>query len=535
MKNLLVLFTLVFVISCRQRPKNNVAFYISTLTPPQTLNPITATDGGANFVHGYIMENLLSRNIETYDWEPALAESWEVSKDGKQYTFKLREGVTFHDGTPLTVEDVKWSFDVIFDDKWNTAVMRPFYEGIEKVEILDKRTVRFYTKNTYYKNFDVAAGLTVYPRKYYEKGLKKSVYNKTVFGTGPYKLDYYQRAKKLVLKRNPNWWGFKDKNQKEHNYEKVVIRFITQRNIVLESLKKGIIDYSSLRPDEYEKNTSGPPWGETVHKVLTENNTPKGYNFIGWNMLHPILKSKKVRKALFHLVNRRELIDKFEYGYSVPAKSPVYPSSPYHNADLPIIEYDPKEALRLLRSEGWSDTNGDNILDKVIDGKRRKMSITILEPYAPFSKYLTVFKEDAKKVGVEINIKVIEWNSFLKLLDEKKFDALRMAWGANSIDWDPNQIWHTNSAKGGSNFISYSNKEADRLIEKARNTLDRDKRIKMMKRVQKLIAEDYPYVWYTFKPKSMYGYNDRILREKDTYKYGIGSSFWKFKNKKRVE
>ena len=131
-------------------------------------------------------------------------------------------------------------------------------------------------------------------------------------------------------------------------------------------------------------------------------------------------------------------------------------------------------------------------------GKKRKFSITILEPNEGFVKYLTVFKEDARKAGVEINIKLIEWNSFVKLLNEKKFEAVRLAWTA-VVDWDPKQIWHSDSIDGGSNFISYSNPEVDRLTDKARLIQDRDERIEVLQKVERLIVEDAPYVWFTYR------------------------------------
>ena len=138
-------------------------------------------------------------------------------------------------------------------------------------------------------------------------------------------------------------------------------------------------------------------------------------------------------------------------------------------------------------------TNCGGILDKVIDGKKTKLSITILEPNKEFVKYLTMYKEDAKKAGVEINVKLIEWNAFLKLLDERKFQAVRLGWGAGSVDWDPKQIWHSESQKGGSNFIGYKNPEVDKLIDEARTILDFEKRQKVLRKVFKLIADDVPY------------------------------------------
>lgn len=519
------LFTLL---GCQPRPTRNIAYYTNLGGEPTTLHPLNGNDGYNRSVKNYILETLLYQDIETYEWRPSLANEWHVSKNKKEFTFKLRDNVFWHDGKPLTVEDVKWSFDAIFDDRFKAAVLRPYYEGIEKVEIIDERTVKFIAKNNYYKNFDIAAGLYVLPKHFYEQEESKAFFNKNLIGTGPYKLALYNRGNRIVLEKNENWWG-NELSTGEWNFEKIVLRFVQDRNVALEMLKKGSLDFIGLQPVDYVRRTDGERWGESLHKVKTYNKTPKGYNFIGWNLTHPILKDRNVRKALYHLVNRKLMIDKFEYGYSVPATGPVYPGSPYYDESIAPIEFNPKKALALLRKQGWKDTDGDNILDKVIDGQKQKLSITILEPYEGFMKYLTVFKEDAKKAGVEINIKLIEWSSFIKLIDERKFDAVRLAWSA-SVDWDPKQIWHSSSIDGGSNFIGYSNSEVDRLTDEARMIHDRDDRIKVLNKALRLIVDDYPYVWFTYKDATMYAHTDRIQKERDTYQYGIGESFWKFES-----
>lgn len=522
------------LLSCQQRPDRNIAFYKNIGGEPTSLHPLkSATDGSSREARDYAIESLLTQDIDTYEWKPALATEWEIADDKKTFTFTLRKDVKWHDGQPFTAHDVKWSFDAIFDDKYKAIAIRPYYEGIEKVEVLDEHTVRFVAKNDYYKNFDTAAGLDILPKHFYENEDKGAAFfNKNLVGTGPYKLELYKRGSRIVFVKNEDWWGFKDPDQKEWNFPKIVLRFVSDRNVALEMLKKGSLDFLAFGPEEYVKKAVGPKWGEEVHKVLTYNKTPKGYNFIGWNLEHPILKDRQVRLALYHLVNRELMIEKFEYGYSVPAAGPIYPASPYHDKSINPIEYKPKKALSLLRAAGWKDTDGDNILDKVIEGKKRKLSITILEPYEGFMKYLTVFKEDAKKAGVEINVKLIEWNSFIKLVQEKKFDALRMAWSA-AVDWDPKQIWHSESIAGGSNFISYSNPEVDRLTDKARLIHDRAERIKVLQKVERLIVEDVPYVWFTYKDSTMYAHTDRIKKEKESYNYGVGTSFWEFKSEMR--
>lgn len=544
----LIAVALVINVSCNQRPKTNSAFYINLSGEPSSFNPISHSDAYKSKVKAYMFETLLSRDIDTYEWKPHLAESWSVSADKMLFKFKLREGMKWHDGKEITSEDVKFSYDIIFQDKFNTVPIRPYYEGLKEVKIIDKYNFEIIAKDKNWQNFDTAAGMDIYPKHFYEQDKKKSFFNKVVVGSGPYKLDLYSRGNRIVLKRNPDWWGFKIEGQKEWNFEKIVLRFVNDQNVALEMLKKGSLDFDGLRAETFVKKAVGPMWGKTVHKVKTFNSTAKGYNFIGWNLKdpndpekdiwkkkpHPIFGDKKVRRALYHLVNRPLMIEKFEYDFSVPAVGPIYPQSPYHNKSLKPIEYNPKLALKLLREAGWNDTDGDNILDKMINGKKVKFSFTILEPWEGFMRYLTVFKEDAKKAGVDVNIKLLEWNSFIKLLEERKFDACRLAWSV-AVDWNPIQIWHSNSYKGGSNFIGFANKEADELMTKAKFIHDRDERIKLLNKVEEIIVEESPYVWFSYKASTMYAYSERIKREKDTYKYGIGPSFWDFKSKMRKD
>lgn len=530
---LLIIFALTITGCSKKGGKSSSALNINFGQESANFNPISSQDAYASKLHALVLSTLLTTDEDTYEWKPALAESWEIAKDKTTFTFKLREGITFHDGKPITAEDVKFSFDVIYDNDYNTAHRRPYYDGIKEVKILDNRTVQFVAKDQYYKNFDIAAGLEILPKHFYGNKENKKEFTKKIIGSGPYKLTKYDRGKQYVLKKFDNWYGHKEKNPSGANYnaEKVVIKFIQESNVAMEMLKKGKIDFLGFTPEDYVKKATGDIWGDKVHKVKTKNKVPIGYSFIGWNFKNPILKDRDVRLALYHLVNRKMMIDKFEYGMSVLAKGPVYPSSPYAVQELRPVEFDPSKANELLKKAGWSDTDKDGVLDKVIDGQKTKFEITILEPNKEFEKYLTVFKEDAKKQGIVLNIKLIEWNSFIKLLDERKFDAVRLAWTA-VIDWDPKQIWHSKSIDGGSNFISYSNKKVDELTDKARMIHDRAERIKVLNEAQKLIVNDYPYVWFTYKEDVLYGYTDETERVKDTFQFTIGTEFWYKKSQK---
>ena len=535
-KSVLLLGTLLFAykqMTMASMPKKGGTFYYNLKSTPTTLNPLSATDGYSSQVHSYTMESLLTRDIDTYEWKPNLAKSWEISKDGMVFTFVLRDGIKFHDGKPMTIEDVKFSFDAVThpENKYKTAHLKSYYEGIEKAEVVNKNTIKFYAKNKIYKNFDIVAGmLEIVPKHVYESPSKKQEkkLNKTIVGSGPYKFKSLKRGKGVTLVRNKNWWGLKlDEYKNENNFDKIFMRFIKDSTIAIQRLEKGDIDFQALSPEEFEKKATGSNWGKSVFKVKTENKAPAGYTFIGWNLKDRILKSKEVRKALYHLINRPLMIEKFLYGYSVPATGPQYLSSEYANKDVPVTPFDPEKALEILRADGWADTDGDQVLDKVIDGKKEKLSFTILEPNKDFVKYLTIFKEDAKKRGVDIKIKFIEWNSFIKALDERNFEAVRLAWGGGSVDWDPKQIWHSSSIENkGSNFVSYSNEKVDKWIDEARLIHDKSKRKEILNKVYKEIAEDYPYAFLFNTKYTFYGHTKSAKRHQDTYTYGVGIGRW---------
>lgn len=525
-----ILFLLIGCSGKIERPKNTI--YYNLGGEPTTLSPLSSSDAYSSEVQGYVFDSLLTRDLETYEWKPVLATEWSVSKDKKIYEFKLREGVKWSDGKDFTAEDVKYSFDVIFSDKYKSVQYRSYYEGIKEVQIVDKYKVRYITRDDYFLNFDIAAGMAIIPKHFYEDTTKtEKDLNRTLIGTGVYMIGKYDKGQKITLVKNPYWWG-KDLEEykEEYRIDKIVLRFISEENVYLELLKKGDLDFNGLRNEAFMKKTNGPHWEKRIVKVKTENKTPKPYNFIGWNYRHKILKDREVRKALGMLVNRPFMIQKFEYGMSELATGPVYVQSDYANPNVKPVEYNPKEALKVLRNAGWKDSDQDGILDKVINGEKTNLSITILEPNPVYTKYLTIYKEDARKVGVEINIKPIEWNSFVKLLDERNFEAVRLGWSGGSIDWDPKQIWHSSSASGtGSNFIGFENAEVDRLIDASRRSYDREERIKMLRRVHEIIANDYPYVFFFNNKYTVYAHNKRVQKPRDTFPYGIGQQYWVIK------
>lgn len=494
---------------------------------PPTIHPITSTDLYSRVIKDYVVDMLLTRDIETYEWKSRLAEKWEISKDNKVFTFFLRKNAVFHDGKPVTAEDVKFSFDAIFEPKYEAAHLRPYYEGISKVEIVDAHTVKFYTRDTYFLNFDSAASLYVIPKHVYSDVAKSKKMNKALIGSGPYKLDKFDKGQKVILSRFDKWYGNDDAaNKGYYNFKTINFRFVKDENVYLEMLKKGDLQFEELNSEQYMKKTDGGPWGKTVSKFKVENATGKGYRYVGWNMRNDLFKDRDTRVALSHLMNREEMNKKFMYDLVTLATGPTDNYSDYASPKVKPILFDPKKAGELLAKAGWKDTDKDGVLDRVIKGKKTDFRFSLIHANKDTEKFMTFYREDLKKAGIDMEVKYLEWNSFLKMLDDGKFEAVQLAW-TSGIEWDPKQIWHSSGAvPGGSNFIGYKNATVDKLIDQARQEMDRAKRIPLLRKVYEEIAAEAPYVFMFNQKFEFYATSNKIEKPAETFKYDIGLDTW---------
>jgi len=309
-------------------------------------------------------------------------------------------------------------------------------------------------------------------------------------------------------------------------FETITIRVFKEENVTLERAKKGELDYIDLRIEYFMKKTEGAPWGKTIIKHKVANDSPKSYGFIGWNLRKDLFQDKNVRIALAHLLNREEMNKKFRYGMSDLANGAVYIKSEY-NPGNKAFEFNPKKAQELLAKAGWTDLDKNGVLEKTINGKKTEFKFSLLYANKDVEKYWTMYREDLKKAGIDMELKYLEWNSFLKLVDDANFDAVTMAWGGGSVDPDPKQIWHSSGAvPGGSNFIGYKSPEVDKLIDEARIEPAKAKRVALLKKVYAKIAEDAPYAFLFNDKYEFYANSSRIGMPAETFKYEVGKDYW---------
>lgn len=510
-------------------PKSGGALQIHRSYEPPTLNPLLPAGMEALDIQFYILESLLAQDEETLRWQPRLAREYKVLNQGKTYEFYLRDNAKWSDGMPVTTSDVLFSYECIFDDRYPTAHLRPYYEFIDRVEKVSSKVIRFHTKERYFGNFISSAGLPILPKHIYGNPKKATLIHQTVIGSGPYAVEKYQVGQNIVLRKNPNWWGNDLSDpQKKYLPESIIFRFVGDLNSALQMLKQNQLDYVPLTPHQYLDLIKKPQ--DSYRLVKTVNQYPTPLTTLHFNLEMPLFKNRKLRKALGRLVDYKFIARKFYGGLVGPANGPWYNQSPFS----PVIKapsFNPKLALKELKALGWRDIDGDRVLEKVINSERTELSFTIFIAEAEAARLLTVFQQDAQRAGVKVDIRYVDWNALSKIIEDGNYDSVFITSNGGLVEFDPYYSWHSNMADGrGSNFSNYKSKKVDALLEKAREEMDFQSRIPLLKEAYKEIASDAPGIFLFNDCCSFYAHSERVGKEKDSYRYDLGIKYWWIKN-----
>lgn len=562
-----ILCLTIFFISCgRQQNTNtqsgsNSAFQITELAPPditgaengdwiikqemsdaEKLNPTVTNDATAQGIYLYIFESLLSVDRTTYGLKPLIAKSLPViSDDHLSYIFDLKENIIFSDGVPLTGEDVIFTMKTIKNPFTDAQATRNYFADLKSVELVDgnKYKVRFNMSKPYFRAVFSIGDMSITPRHILDKDgmndkftwediesaqksfdAKKfpemqkyadflnseevSREKKYVIGSGPYILDKWTTGQSIALSRSNNYWN---KSEIPNYPDKLIFKTIKDQNAAVVAAKNKETDYMEvIQPIDFVENVKNPEQFNLRKALVTE----PAYNYIAWNNQHPIFSDKKVRWAMAYAIDRKSIIDKIVYGMGTPIQSHIFIKSRFHNSDLPEIPYDMNKAKQMLLEAGWKDTDGDGIIDKVIEGKKTDFRFTFTNNTNPKrKKVILILIEQLKQLGIEANIQEYEWSVFLEKIKKHQFDACFAGWQLTVTPDDPYQIWHSSQATGeGSNHFSYINPESDKLLEENRMEFDDNKRMEILKKWQKIIYDDQPVTFLWSEP-SRYLYSDR--------------------------
>jgi peptide/nickel transport system substrate-binding protein len=481
---LFIMFALGLIIaSCGEKVERNPNTFVeASIGDARRLNPVTANDGASGTINDQVFNGLVKYNKDI-KLVGDLAKQWEISNGGKTITFYLRKGVKWHDGVEFTAEDCLFTYQKFIDPNVATPYSSS-YTDISKAEVVSKYVFRV----TYKEPFSPALeswAMGMIPRHLLEgKDINTDQFNRHPVGTGPYKFKEWISGQKIVLVANDDYF------EGRPNIDQFIYRIIPDSSTMFQELLSGGIDMMSLSPLQYLRKSETRRIRDNYVKFRYPANA---YTYMGYNLRNPLFSEIKVRQALSYAINRQGIIDGILLGLGRPCTGPFSYVSWAYNPNAKSYAYDPGKARSMLAEAGWKDLNSDGILEK--DGKPFRFTIMTNQGNTERIRTAEIIQQNMKALGIDVNIRVMEWQAFLEQIDKRSFDAIILGW---SMGRDPDiyDIWHSSKTKKGEyNFIGYHNAEVDRLLVEGRHTFDIEKRKKIYYRIHAILAEEQPYAF----------------------------------------
>lgn len=489
-----------------QSPKRGGTLTMLEFTNPAALCTIATTSAATAIVHSKIFDSLLEFEGPDLTPKPGVAESWSASDDKLTWTFKLRKGVKFHDGKPMTSADVKYSMESVVG-KFHSRGSK-LMKLVKSVETPDDYTVVFKLKSQV--PFFLAAfepgeapilpkhilGAQAYTDK---KAIRQSSFMQNPIGTGPFKLVEFKKGSHIVLERNPDYWM-----QGRPYLDKIVYRILPDDSARVIAMEKGEADvatYGNVPEVEIER----------LLKLPHLSATSEGMEAIGpvanftLNLRNKYLKDLKVRQALNYALDRKTIANVIWYGQARPTVTPFFPGSTYYNNKLPPYEYSLDKANKLLDQAGYKAGS---------DGVRFKLKIDFIPYGATWQRLAEYAKQQLKKIGIEGEIRSLDFAGWNKaVFTDWDFDMT--ATFGNGY-YDPvigiARYYTTSSINKGASFTNasgYSNPEVDKLFEQASKETDVAKRKEMFFKIQKYMYDELPHLHLIAMP-TVTMYNKRV-------------------------
>lgn len=542
---LLLLGTSLLLAQAADTPVTGDWLVTHILSDPESLHPLTSNDAGSSNILGYIFESLLDRQPQTLELRPQLAVARpHISDDKLTYTFTMRREAHFQDGKPLTGRDLLFSLKAMKNPWVNAPFRRVYYQSLMQAELVDDYTLRLVTQEPYFRNEGVLGGFQVLPQHYYDpEGLLDAVsiaelaamrpgdpaveasplaararqfaerfntsFTRNPMGSGPYKFHSWKTGQEVVLQHDPNYWGLGKEGLDQPYITQRTLRVFNNTDAALVALKAGEMDTMSLTPIQHLKQSSGARFDKQFTKHLY---FAPSYIYIGWNNAHPLFSDTRVRQAMTYLTNRTQMVKTILFDLGEVVDGPIYLFRPEYDKTLFRHPYDPPKALQLLGEAGWKDTDGDGILDKVIEGQKVpfRFEIKFNSGNETRKSVALTVQDELKKHGIDASVRQLDWTIYLDEVRNHKFDAIILGWGMSAIEPDDYQVWHSSQAANkGSNHISYKNTRVDALLEEYRRTFDPQKRIELYREFQQILNQEQPYT-FLFIQKSILAVDRRF-------------------------
>lgn len=537
MKNFLIYFLFLFIglfTSCsREKQQYNPTDNISkkevervkekygdiviegSISDANNLLPILAND-----LTSHTIASMVYNGLVKYDKDlnivGDLAKKWDVSDDNKVITFYLHKNVKWHDGAPFTANDVIFTYKTIIDENTPTPYDGDFRK-ISNIEKIDNYTVKVFY-NIPYAPALASWSMSMLPKHLLEgKDITKSFLQRAPIGTGPFKFEKWDSGSAIKLKANTNYFS------KGPYLDGYVLKIIPDATSMFLELLKSRIDVMELTPIQYVKQTDNHRFTNNFNKYTYLSDT---YAFVGYNLKNEIFKDKRVRYALSYATPKEEIISGVLLGLGQVATGPYKPGTFWYNSNVRKFPFDLKKSAELLDDAGYTYNSKTGLREK--NGIPLKFTIITNQGNENRRKVAEILQENWKKIGVKVDIRVLEWATFInEYINKRNFDAVVLAWNI-VVDPDLYDVWHSSRCKeGGLNFTCYENSELDSLIEKGRETLDRNIRKEIYFKIQEILAEEQPYT-FLYIPDALVAIHKRFENVKPApagIKYNIEEWF----------
>ncbi|MFW6377783.1 MAG: ABC transporter substrate-binding protein [Bacillota bacterium] len=459
-----------------------------TQSPEGMFNPLFAETTYDSQVNDMVFEPLNKIDPQGNPI-PALAVDWE--RDDLTYTFYLDENAEFHDGEPVTAEDVKYTFETFLHPDYDGVRQSNFMEieGAEEftegeadevsgVRIIDDHTIEIELQETYAPFLVQTTIFGIVPEhilgEHEVSELRSLDFNQDPIGSGPFKFDEYSDDEFTRLSY------FEDFRTGRPYLDEIVIRYVDDQALVMMA-ERGEIDYAQPPAENFDRFTEME--NITLHKSIRD-----GFGYIGINVeADTPVADQAVRQAMAYGINRAGFHEVVMSDLAVSTNSPISQASWAYTDDLNQYEHDPDKAQEILEEDGW-EMNDDGVYEK--DGEPLEFTMSASSGSDFIDQLMSLAQDNLNSIGFDVEIERLEFNTMTDQIDEGELSTWFMGWSFGA-DPDPYSVWHS---EGDWNRTNWSDERADELIEKARETLDQVKRREYYVEFQKIWNEDMPYI-----------------------------------------
>jgi len=464
------------------------------------LIPMIAGDASSHAIAGQLYLSLLKYDKDL-NLTGQLASAWEISADNKIITFHLRPGLKWSDGRPFTSADCGFTLKLIQDEHTQSAY-KSDYALVNGFEMPDALTFVVHYNEPFSPALSSWSSLAILPEHVFANVdiMHTDLSRHPQATIGPYMLADWQSQQSILMRANPDYFDGPVWISER------LTRIIPDRATQFLELSAGRIDSVGLTPIQYQRLF--------MQRDSLKNNYNRYkyldfvYTYLGFNLQRKPFDDQRVREAIAYAVDRQEILDGVQLGLGETIASPYKPGTYWVNDKLKPRPHDENRARQLLAEAGWQDSNGDGIVDK--DGKPLNFTILTNNGNKQRADAATIMQQRLKKVGIAVNIRLVEWSAFIEnFINKRQFDAVILGW---SLSPDPDQytIWHSSQTGPRQfNFLSYHNDKVDAALDAARRTFDRAQRKRHYDIMQAEIWHDVPMV-FLFAPYSLPVMHKRI-------------------------